>query len=67
VLILSSTVAMASVGYACGLTGKRLPFGMVVIPLLVAGVIVLVYDLASPQVGIMRPGDQMFLRLQQRL
>jgi hypothetical protein len=66
-LILSAAVAMASVGYACALTGRRLSFGMIVMPLLVAGVIFLVYDLATPQSGLIRPNNQAALRLRDRL
>ena len=40
VLVASSAVAMASLGYTRGLEGKRLRLGMLVIPLLVGALIV---------------------------
>jgi hypothetical protein len=39
-LVVSSAVAMASLGYTCGLAGARLRLGLLVIPLLVGAVIV---------------------------
>jgi hypothetical protein len=67
VLILVAAVGMASIGYTCGLAGKRLSFGMIVMPLLVAGVIVLVFDIGNPRRGIVRVSDQTMIRLRQSL
>jgi hypothetical protein len=67
VLLLVSGIAMASIGFTCGLNGVRRPFGMLIMPLLVAAVIVLVFDIAYPRVGIVRIGDQTFLRLKQSM
>jgi hypothetical protein len=39
-LVMSSSVAMASLGYTCGLAGTRLRLGLLVIPLVVGAVIV---------------------------
>ena len=67
VLVLVSGIALASVGHSCGVARKMMPFGMFVMPLLVAAVIVLVFDIAHPRVGIVRVSDQGMLRLKQAL
>jgi hypothetical protein len=67
VLVLVTGVAMASIGYTCGVTGKKLLFGMVVMPLLVAAVIVLVYDLANVSSGLVRPNNRALVHLKQGL
>jgi hypothetical protein len=67
VLILVSAVGMAAIGYTCGLAGKRLSFGMIVMPLLVAAVIVLVFDIGNPRRGIVRVSDETMIRLRQSL
>jgi hypothetical protein len=67
VVILVAAVAVASIGYTLGLRGARMTFGMVVIPLLVAGVIMLVIDIAHPSLGIVRVTDMPMLRLRQSL
>jgi hypothetical protein len=64
---LVSAIAVASIGFALGLEGARMSFGMVVIPLLVAGVIMLVVDIANPSSGIIRVADLPMLTLRQRL
>ena len=67
VVILASAIAMVSIGYACGLSGARLAFGMLVMPLLLASVIALVFDIAHPRLGIVRVHHQSLLRLKQSL
>ena len=67
VLVLVSAIAMASIGHTCGVSGKRLLFGMLLLPLLVAAVIVLVYDLANVSSGLVRPGNQSIVHLKQEL
>lgn len=67
VLILASTIAVAAVGYSCGLERKRLAFGMLTMPLLLAAVIVLVFDIANPRLGIVGIRDQSLIRLKQSL
>jgi hypothetical protein len=67
VVILVSAIAVASIGYPLGLGSARMSFGMLVIPLLVAGVIMLVLDIASPSVGVVRVPDFPMLRLRELL
>jgi hypothetical protein len=67
VVILVSAIAMASIGYACGFDRRRMSFGMFVLPLLVTGVIMLVFDLAHPSLGIVRVPDVAMIRLRQGL
>jgi hypothetical protein len=67
VLVLVAATSIASVGYTCGLVGKRLWFGMVAIPLVIAAVILLVYDMAHPRQGLIRTGEPSMLRLQRAL
>ena len=67
VVILVSAIAMVSIGYTCGLSGTRLAFGMLVMPLLLASVIALVFDIAHPRLGIVRVHHQSLLRLKQSL
>lgn len=65
VLILVATIAMAAVGYSCGLETTRLAFGMLMMPLLLAAVIILVFDIAHPRLGIVGIRDQSLIRLRQ--
>jgi hypothetical protein len=67
VVILASAIAIASIGYTLGLGGTRMTFGMFVIPLLVAGVIMLVIDIAHPSLGIVRIPDLPMLHLRESL
>ena len=67
VLVLVTAIAMGSIGYTCGVTGKKLLFGMVVMPLLVAAVIALVYDLAHVSSGLVRPNNRALVHLKQNL
>jgi hypothetical protein len=67
VVILVSAIAIASIGYTLGLAGARMSFGMLVIPLLVAGVIMLVIDIAHPSLGVVRIPDLPMLRLRDSL
>ena len=67
VVILVSAIGMVSIGYTCGISSKRLAFGMLVIPLLLAAVIALVFDIAHPRLGIVRVHHQSLLRLKQSL
>ena len=65
VVILVSAVAMVSIGNTCGLSGKRFALGMLVMPLLLATVIALVFDLAHPRLGIVRVHHEGLIRLKQ--
>ena len=67
VLVMVSAIGMGSIGHTCGVAGKRLLFGMVVMPLLVAAVIVLVYDLANVSSGLVRPGNHSLVQLRRSL
>jgi hypothetical protein len=67
VVILVSAFAVASIGYPLGLTSARMSFGMLVIPLLVAGVIMLVVDIAHPSLGVVQVPDLPMLRLRDSL
>jgi hypothetical protein len=67
VLVLVAAIGMASIGHTCGVSGKQLLFGMVVMPLLVSAVIVLVFDLAHVSSGLVRPNNQSLLNLKQSL
>lgn len=67
VLILVATIAMTTVGYSCGLERMRLALGMLTMPLLLAAVIVLVFDIAHPRLGIVGVHDQSLIRLKQSL
>ena len=65
VLILVTAAAMATVGYECGLEAKMRLLGMLVMPVLLAAVILLVFDIAHPRIGILRVSDPILTRLKQ--
>jgi hypothetical protein len=65
VLILVTAAAMAAIGYECGLEGKVRVLGMVVMPALLATVILLVFDLAHPRIGLTRIHDPILAKLKQ--
>lgn len=65
VLILVTTAAMTAVGYRCGVEGRVRVVGMIVMPLLLATVILLVFDLAHPRIGIVKVHDPTLARLKQ--
>lgn len=65
VLFLATAVAMASTGFVCALEGRRSVLGMIVMPLLLATVVALVFDLAHPRIGIVRVKDPILTRLKQ--
>ena len=67
VLILVTAAAMSAVGFACGLEKRAARHGMFVMPLLLAVVIVLVFDLAHPRLGIIRVTRSDLMRLKQSL
>lgn len=67
VVILVSAIAVASIGYTLGLGGARMSFGMLVIPLLVAAVIMLVLDIAHPSLGVVNVPDLPMLRVRESL
>jgi hypothetical protein len=65
ILVLVATIAMAAVGYSCGLERTRLAFGMLMMPVLLAAVIILVFDIAHPRIGIVGISNQSLIRLKQ--
>ena len=65
VLLLVAAVAVAATGYSCGLRKRRHKFGMIVLPLLIAGVVLLVVDLDHPRGGFVSAGQGPMLRLRQ--
>jgi hypothetical protein len=67
VLILATTAATASIGFGCGLDKRASAHGMVAVPLLLAAVILLVFDLAHPRIGILRARDPILIQLRQHL
>jgi hypothetical protein len=66
-LLLVAAVGMVSVGQACGLEQRRLWFGLLTLPLLIALVVSLVYDLAQARLGLIRTGQRPLERLSQQL
>jgi hypothetical protein len=66
-LVLVAAVGVVLIGYACGYDGRRLPFGMIVVPILIAIVVVMVFDIAHPRLGLVRSGQQSLIRLSQSL
>jgi hypothetical protein len=67
VLILATAAAMSAVGFACGLEKRASAHGMIAMPLLLAVVILLVFDLAHPRLGILRVTDRTLIHLKQSL
>ena len=67
VVILVAAFAVVSIGYSLGIAGKRMLFGMYVMPLLVGAVIMLVIDIALPGAGVVRVPDQPMLDLKEAL
>jgi len=65
VLALVTAVALGAVGYVSGLKRKVTWLGMVVMPLLLAVVILLVFDISYPRMGIVHVRDPILARLKQ--
>jgi len=65
VLFLANAVAMASTGFVCALEGRRSVLGMYVMPVLLATVVGLTFDLAHPRIGLVRVQDPVLTRLKQ--
>jgi hypothetical protein len=62
-LVIVAATAVASIGYACGLSAQRLWFGMLGMPLLIAAMLLLVLDLATPWHGLIHTGQESMVRL----
>jgi hypothetical protein len=67
VLFLATAVAMGSTGFVCALEARRSVLGMIIMPLLLATVVALIFDLAHPRVGIVKVHDPILQRLKQTL
>ena len=67
ILVVVAATGMAATGYSCGLHRRRLRFGMIVLPILIATVIYLVVDLDHPRSGFIKAGQGPMLRLQHDL
>jgi hypothetical protein len=65
VLGLVTAVALGAVGFVSGLKRKVSWLGMVVMPLLLAIVIMLVFDISYPRIGIVHVRDPILARLRQ--
>ena len=64
-LLVVAAVAVAATGYSCGLRRRRHKFGMIVLPVLIAGVVLLVFDLDHPRGGFIQAGQGPMIRLRQ--
>jgi CDP-diglyceride synthetase len=64
-LVLVAGTAVAATGYSCGLHGRRHRLAMTLMPALIAMVVLMVFDLDNPRVGLIRSGQAPMLRLQQ--
>jgi hypothetical protein len=67
VLIMVAATGMAATGYSCGLYRKRLRLGMILMPVLIAVVVIQVFDLDYPRAGVIQAGQGAMLRLRQAL
>jgi hypothetical protein len=65
VLALVTAVALGSVGFVSGLRKRVSWLGIVVMPLLLAVVILLVFDISYPRMGIVHVRDPILARLKQ--
>ncbi|MBL9136369.1 MAG: hypothetical protein JNK85_10900 [Verrucomicrobiales bacterium] len=66
-LVVSSLIAVGTVGYGCGLAGRRNPAFTTALALLVASVLWVVIDLDYPRVGVIRMNQDAMLELQATL
>ncbi|MCC7376346.1 MAG: hypothetical protein IT581_16935 [Verrucomicrobiales bacterium] len=62
-LVVSSLIAVGTVGYGCGLAGRRNPAFTTALALLVASVLWVVIDLDYPRVGVIRMNQDTMLEL----
>lgn len=67
VLLLVAAAGVSATGYSCGLLRRRLRLGLIGLPVLIALVVVLVFDLDHPRAGFIQAGQGPMLRLQERL
>jgi hypothetical protein len=65
VLALVTAVALGAVGFNCGLQGRMSWLAMAIMPLLLAIVILLIFDISYPRIGIVHVRDPILARLKQ--
>jgi len=63
VLLLVAAAGMLVTGYSCGIHRRRLPLGMVLMPVLIVLVVVMVFNIDYPRVGVIRAGQGAMIRL----
>jgi hypothetical protein len=63
VVLAVAAVCMGGTGFGCGLHRRRHQFGMVLIPVLLAVVITMIFDIDHPRIGSIRAGQGPMLRL----
>ena len=66
-LLVSSLVSVASVGYGCGVAGKRNVVLTTALTFLIAGTLWAIIDMDHPRQGLIRVGQQPMLDLQKSL
>jgi hypothetical protein len=66
-LIACSAVSVASVGYGCGVAGKRNAVLTTALTFLIAGTLWAIIDMDHPRKGLIRVGQQPMLDLQKIL
>ncbi len=66
-LLACSLVSVASVGYGCGVAGKRNVVLTTALTFLIAGTLSAIIDMDHPRKGLIRVGQQPMLDLRQSL
>jgi hypothetical protein len=66
-LLLVACISVGATGHVCGLRRHRHRFGMVLLPVLIATVLLLVVALDHPRSGLVQVGQGPMLRLHQSL
>jgi hypothetical protein len=67
IVVLAAMTAAAAIGYTCGLIARRIWFGTLVMPVLLAIAVTFLLDLDRPRVGFIHTGQPSMLRLRQSL
>lgn len=62
-----SLTAMALISYSCGLHGRRRPLANMTFAVLIALVMVIIFDIDQPRQGFVTPSQESLIRLQQSL
>jgi hypothetical protein len=66
-LFATSAVALALVGYSCGLSGRRRTMANFTFTSLIAIVLIIILDIDAPRVGFVKASQDSLIRLQQSL